>query len=118
MHDIFVIYLFLFFLQNDYNLGKFPKESIKPVVAERIYGDKSAFYSCGFLGLQDTLWGVEGRHYFNDCYIEGVVDFIRGDGQSFYQIKSIKTKKKTRLLKTIPNTGRSDCRSVTFPFLI
>ena len=118
MHDIFVFFFF-FFLQNDYNLGKFPKESIKPVVAERIYGDKSAFYSCGFLGLQDTLWGVEGRHYFNDCYnIEGVVDFIRGDGQSFYQIKSIKTKKKTRLLKTIPNTGRSDCRSVTFPFLI
>ena len=84
-HDIFVIYIFL---QNDYNLGKFPREPIKPAAAARIYGDKSAFYSCGFLGLQDTLWDVQGRHYFSDCYIEGAVDFICGDGQSFYQVKS------------------------------
>ena len=50
--------------------------------------NKSSFYSCGFLGLQDTLWDVEDRHYFSDFYIEGVVDFICGDGQSFYQVKS------------------------------
>ena len=81
-------------MQNDYNMGKIPKQSIKPAATETIYGDKSAFYNCGFLGLQDTLWDVEGRHYFNDCYIEGVVDFICGDGQSFYQVKSIKKKQK------------------------
>ena len=81
-------------MQIDYNLGKFPKESIKPAAAERIYGDNSAFYSCGFMGLQDTLWDVEGGHYFSDFYIEGVVDFIRGDGQSFYQEKSIYKKNK------------------------
>ena len=85
-------------------------------LTKRIYGDKYAFYSCGFIGLQYTLWDVEGGHYFSDCYIEGVVDFIRDDGQSFYQVKSINKKKS--LLKTTPNTRRSDCRSVTFPFLI
>ena len=80
-------------MQIDYNLGKFPKESIKLAAVERIYGDKYAFYSCGFIGLQYTLWDVEGGHYFSDCYIEGVVDFIRGDGQSFYQVKYKKKKK-------------------------
>ena len=96
--------------------GKFPKEPIKPTALARIYGDKYAFYSCGFLGLQDTLWDVEGKHYSSDRYIEGAVDFICGDGQSFYQVKSIK--KKPNVLKTTPNMGRLDHRSVTFSVLI
>ena len=33
MHDIFVNF---FFLQIDYNLGKFPKESIKPAAVESV----------------------------------------------------------------------------------
>ncbi|KAA8545261.1 hypothetical protein F0562_020045 [Nyssa sinensis] len=56
-----------------------------PAVAARIYGDKSAFEQCAFLGFQDTLWDAQGRHYFNSCYIEGAVDFIWGSGQSFYE---------------------------------
>ncbi|KAK9292614.1 hypothetical protein L1049_020589 [Liquidambar formosana] len=58
---------------------------IKQAVAARIYGDKSAFYQCGFMGFQDTLWDVKGRHYFNSCHIEGAVDFIFGYGQSLYE---------------------------------
>ncbi|KAE8671254.1 putative pentatricopeptide repeat-containing protein [Hibiscus syriacus] len=61
------------------------KNSVVPALAARIYGDKSAFYSCGFFGLQDTLWDVEGRHYFYGCYIEGGIDFIFGSGQSIYE---------------------------------
>ncbi|XP_021606613.1 probable pectinesterase 29 [Manihot esculenta] len=57
----------------------------KQAVAARILGDKCAFYECGFVGLQDTLWDEEGRHYFNSCYIEGSVDFIFGQGQSIYE---------------------------------
>ncbi|GMI98898.1 hypothetical protein like AT2G47280 [Hibiscus trionum] len=74
--------------QNFYNIppavvdGKNP---VVPAVAARIYGDKSAFYFCGFFGLQDTLWDVEGRHYFYGCYIEGGIDFIFGSGQSIYE---------------------------------
>ncbi|GMP39948.1 hypothetical protein CsSME_00010594 [Camellia sinensis var. sinensis] len=60
-------------------------DEVKPAVAARIYGDKAAFYDCAFLGFQDTLWDVEGRHYFNSCYIEGAIDFIWGDGQSFFE---------------------------------
>ncbi|KAH1032127.1 hypothetical protein J1N35_044301 [Gossypium stocksii] len=54
-------------------------------VAARILGDKSAFFECGFLGLQDTLWDASGRHYFAKCHIEGAADFIFGSGQSIYQ---------------------------------
>ncbi|KAL2530925.1 putative pectinesterase 29 [Forsythia ovata] len=58
---------------------------IRTAVAAKISGDKSAFYRCGFLGLQDTLWDVQGRHYFKLCSIQGAVDFIFGSGQSIYE---------------------------------
>ncbi|KAL4369329.1 hypothetical protein GQ457_05G001590 [Hibiscus cannabinus] len=60
---------------------------VAPALAARIYGDKSAFYNCAFYGLQDTLWDVEGRHYFYRCYIEGAIDFIFGSGQSIYEVR-------------------------------
>ncbi|KAJ7529280.1 hypothetical protein O6H91_15G042100 [Diphasiastrum complanatum] len=53
-------------------------------VALRISADTAAFYGCQFLGAQDTLYDHEGRHFFRDCYIEGSVDFIFGDGLSLY----------------------------------
>ncbi|XP_068492306.1 probable pectinesterase 66 [Phaseolus vulgaris] len=56
-----------------------------PALAARISGDKSAFFNCGFVGFQDTLWDELGRHYFQGCTIEGAVDFIFGDGQSYYR---------------------------------
>ncbi|AED93608.2 putative pectinesterase 52 [Arabidopsis thaliana] len=58
---------------------------IKPAVAISVYGDKSAFYNCDFLGLQDTVWDNLGRHHFKNCYIEGAIDFIFGSGQSVYE---------------------------------
>ncbi|KAI3928853.1 hypothetical protein MKW98_024454 [Papaver atlanticum] len=57
---------------------------VTQAVAAMIYGDKSAFYSCGFFGVQDTLWDSQGRHYFKNCYIDGAFDFIMGNGQSIY----------------------------------
>ncbi|KAG8653308.1 hypothetical protein MANES_05G013901v8 [Manihot esculenta] len=54
-------------------------------VSARIRGDKSAFYDCTFLGVQDTFWDEKGRHYFHKCYIEGAVDFIFGKGKSIYE---------------------------------
>jgi pectinesterase len=61
----------------------------KQAVALRITGDKGAFYNCKFLGAQDTLYDQQGRHYFRNCYIEGSIDFICGDGQSLYQVISL-----------------------------
>ncbi|ESQ32196.1 hypothetical protein EUTSA_v10005316mg [Eutrema salsugineum] len=75
-------------IMNTYNRLSFrskPSWQIKPAVAVAVYGDKSAFYNCDFLGLQDTLWDVQGRHHFKDCYIEGAIDFIFGSGQSVYE---------------------------------
>lgn len=53
--------------------------------AFRISGDKAAFYRCAFVGAQDTLCDDQGRHYFEDCYVEGSIDFIFGNGRSLYK---------------------------------
>ncbi|XP_054823307.1 probable pectinesterase 68 [Prosopis cineraria] len=63
--------------------------------AFRISGDKAYFSGCGFYGAQDTLCDDAGRHYFKDCYIEGSIDFIFGNGRSMYKdcvLHSIATK--------------------------
>ena len=57
----------------------------KQAVALRIKGDFGAFYGCSFYGAQDTLYDQAGRHYFKDCFIQGSIDYIFGDGQSIYQ---------------------------------
>ncbi|GAB2282505.1 Probable pectinesterase 8 [Dionaea muscipula] len=54
-------------------------------VAIGVSGDQAAFWGCGFYGAQDTLHDDKGRHYFRDCYIQGSIDFIYGDGRSFYE---------------------------------
>ncbi|CAN1333552.1 Probable pectinesterase 68 [Linum perenne] len=56
--------------------------------AFRISGDKAYFVGCGFYGAQDTLCDDAGRHYFKDCYIEGSIDFIFGNGRSMYKVTS------------------------------
>ncbi|CAL0333599.1 unnamed protein product [Lupinus luteus] len=65
-------------IKNTYGVGS-------QAIAAAIFGDKSAFYNCGFYGFQDTLLDSDGRHYFKNCYIEGEVDFIFGRGQSYYE---------------------------------
>ncbi|XWS29229.1 hypothetical protein CRYUN_Cryun24cG0010400 [Craigia yunnanensis] len=57
----------------------------KQAVALRISADTAAFIGCKFIGAQDTLYDHIGRHYFKDCYIEGSVDFIFGNGLSLYR---------------------------------
>ncbi|KAK6911662.1 Pectinesterase, catalytic [Dillenia turbinata] len=57
--------------------------------AALIQGDKASFVACAFIGLQDTLADLVGRHYFKACHVEGSVDFIWGFGQSVYEGCSI-----------------------------
>ncbi|KAF3793362.1 putative pectinesterase 8 [Nymphaea thermarum] len=54
-------------------------------VAIKISGDMAAFWGCGFFGSQDTLHDDKGRHYFRDCFIQGSIDFIFGNGRSLYE---------------------------------
>ena len=63
-----------------------PGAAGKQAVAFRISGDTAAFLGCKFLGAQDTLYDNVGRHYYKDCYIEGSVDFIFGNGLSLYEV--------------------------------
>ncbi|CAI8607413.1 unnamed protein product [Vicia faba] len=57
--------------------------------AAKIHADKCAFYSCSFLGVQDTINDDYGRHYYNNCYIQGAADFIYGRGQSLFEASTI-----------------------------
>ena len=58
--------------------------AVGQAVAVLVKADKVAFYRCRFLGHQDTLYtygeqdGSLSREYFEDCYVEGTVDFIFG----------------------------------------
>lgn len=59
----------------------------KQAVAFRISADTAAFVGCRFLGAQDTLYDHLGRHYYKDCYVEGSVDFIFGNGLSLFEVQ-------------------------------
>jgi pectinesterase len=42
------------------------------------------FRRCRFLGWQDTILTTRSRQYFEDCYIEGHVDFIFGGATAYF----------------------------------
>jgi len=47
--------------------------------------DRLIFKNCKFLGWQDTLYAKNGRQYFENCYIEGNVDFIFGQAAAVFE---------------------------------
>lgn len=50
-----------------------------PAQAVQCNGDKCEFYNCSFYGRQDTLYMYgKNRVYYEECFIEGTVDFIYG----------------------------------------
>ncbi len=55
-------------------------------VACFVSGDRAIFRNCRFLGCQDTLYtyGYPSRQYYEDCYIEGTVDFIFGKSTAVF----------------------------------
>ncbi|HVQ41528.1 MAG TPA: pectate lyase [Vicinamibacterales bacterium] len=53
-------------------------------VALRLDGDRIIVRNSRLLGWQDTLLVNRGRHYFEDTFIAGHVDFIFGAGASFF----------------------------------
>lgn len=54
-------------------------------LAIRVEGDRVVFRNCRFLGWQDTILENRGRHYYQDCYIAGHVDFIFGGATAFFE---------------------------------
>lgn len=73
-----LVLIFVHCWQNTYGAGA-------KAVALRVSGDRAAFYGCRILSHQDTLLDDTGRHYYNNCYIEGDVDFICGNAASFFE---------------------------------
>jgi pectinesterase len=54
-------------------------------LAVRVDGDRVTFRRCRFLGWQDTILANRGRHYFEDCLVEGAVDFIFGAATAYFE---------------------------------
>lgn len=63
-------------------------------VACHISADRVTFRHCRFLGFQDTLYtyGDNSREYYEDCYIEGTVDFIFGRATAVFNRCEIRSK--------------------------
>ncbi|KAL0316180.1 UNVERIFIED_CONTAM: putative pectinesterase 15 [Sesamum radiatum] len=81
-----------------------PGEVGGQAVALRVSGDQSAFYGCGFYGAQDTLNDDQGRHYYKECYIQGSIDFIFGNGRSLFEDCTINS-----TAKEVSSGGISGC---------
>ncbi|OIW02228.1 hypothetical protein TanjilG_23936 [Lupinus angustifolius] len=61
-----------------------PKTQGGQALALRISGDKAAFYKVTLLGFQDTLCEDAEWHIYKDCFIQGTVDFIFGNGKALF----------------------------------
>jgi PelA/Pel-15E family pectate lyase len=61
-------------------------------VAVLTEADRIIFKNCRFIGWQDTLYAKNGRQYFENCYIEGHVDFIFGQAAAVFENCTIHSK--------------------------
>ncbi|NDW12146.1 hypothetical protein D0T50_04480 [Bacteroides sp. 214] len=75
-------------------------------VACFVSGERVFFKNCKFLGYQDTLYtyGKSSRQYYEDCYIEGTVDFIFGWSTALFNRCTIHSKSDGYL--TAPSTDK------------
>jgi pectinesterase len=77
--------------QNDFNFNQ-STIADKQGVALVNEADQVIFYQVSFKGYQDTLYAKSGRQYYLDVYIEGVVDFIFGNGgPAFFENSEIRS---------------------------
>lgn len=53
-------------------------------VAAFVDADRAVFRRVRLLGDQDTLYAGGGKHYYDDCYIEGDVDYIFGPATAVF----------------------------------
>lgn len=91
--------------QNDFNATHPQLPQGSQALALLVTGDRAVFHNVRLLGNQDTLFtgskhcSGEGdsrsctpaRQYFSDCYIEGNVDFIFGDGKTVFDSCEIRS---------------------------
>jgi PelA/Pel-15E family pectate lyase len=71
--------------ENSFGIGS-------QAVAVLIEADRAVFKNSRFLGWQDTLYAKNGRQYYENCYIEGHVDFIFGQAAVVFDNCTIHSK--------------------------
>ena len=83
--------------QNDFSQKNPTASQGTQAVALSVRGDRAVFRHLRMLGAQDTLFAaakscasdtgpcIPARQYFEDCYIEGQVDFIFGDSKALFR---------------------------------
>lgn len=83
-------------------------------VACFVAGDRVHFRKCRFLGFQDTLytWGRNSRQYYEECYVEGTVDFIFGASTAIFD--RCKIHSKTGGYVTAPSTPQNAAYGYVF----
>lgn len=83
-------------------------------VACFVAGDRVIFRNCRFLGNQDTLYnfGKHCRQYFENCYIEGTVDFIFGSSTAVFNRCIVHSLSKGYL--TAPSTPQDEAYGYVF----
>lgn len=69
--------------------------NVGQAVAVFMAADQAVFRHCRILGNQDTLytWGKDSRQYYEECYIEGTVDFIFGSSTCVFDRCEIRAKR-------------------------
>lgn len=84
--------------QNDWNATHPQLAQGSQALALLVTGDRARFHNVRLLGNQDTVFTgsqsctgqgesrscIPARQYFSDCYVEGNVDFIFGDGKTVF----------------------------------
>lgn len=74
--------------QNDFNAHHPQLPQGSQALALKVTGDRAIFRNVRLLGNQDTLYAASkdspSSQYFQDCYIEGNVDFIFGDAKAYF----------------------------------
>ena len=82
--------------ENDFSKQNGQQRDRAQAVALSIRADRAIFRNVRFLGAQDTLFAasrscesdqgpcIPARQFFQDCYIEGNVDFIFGDSKAVF----------------------------------
>ena len=78
--------------ENSFDFVARKSEGGTQAVAVLSEADRLVFKNCRFLGWQDTLYAKNGRQYFENCYIEGHVDFIFGQATAVFYNCTIHSK--------------------------
>ncbi|KAF9681259.1 hypothetical protein SADUNF_Sadunf06G0207100 [Salix dunnii] len=87
------------FLARDITFQNTAGPSKYQAVALRVESDFAAFYKCGMLGYQNTLYVHSNRQFFRSCFIAGTIDFIVGNAAAVFQDCDIRARR--------PNPGQT-----------